>query len=172
VLTVAVACAFAHAGRYGSRAIPSGVVVDRLVLEKDAHVLSVYAGGQLLKTYRVAIGSGGAGPKQFEGDGRTPEGSYVIDARHESRRFHRFLHVSYPNRADQARYRAARARGEVPEGAGIGGAIGLHGESDQALVRALSNRIDWTAGCVALSDEEIEELYRVVADDAQIEIRP
>jgi murein L,D-transpeptidase YafK len=172
VLTVGVTCAFARDGRYASQPLPRAARVDRLVLEKDAHLLSAYDGETLLKTYRVAIGSGGAGPKRYEGDGRTPEGDYVIDSRHRSRRFHRFLHVSYPNRDDRERYRRAHRSGEIPDGVGIGGAIGIHGESDNALVRALDNRVDWTAGCIAVADEEIEELFRTVVDGARLEIRP
>lgn len=151
---------------------PSGVAIDRLVVDKSDHRLDAFASARRVARYRIAIGSGGMGPKTYEGDGRTPEGVYRIDARHRSRRFHRFLHVSYPNDDDRRRYAAARARGDVPDGAGIGGAIGIHGESDVALVRMLGSSVDWTAGCIAVRDDEIEELYRAVVPDAVLEIRP
>lgn len=173
LLAAAFACAtVAQDGRYAGVPLPAGARVDRLVADKSDHRLEAWSGDRLLKTYPIAIGAGGDGPKTYEGDGRTPEGRYRIDSRHRSRRFHRFLHVSYPNAEDRRRYRRARARGEVPEGAGIGSAIGIHGESDDAFVRMLGSSVDWTAGCIAVSDEAIEELYRVVVPNAVIEIRP
>ncbi len=129
--------------------------IDRLVVYKGEHRLEAYSGSTLVRTYRIAIGSGGAGPKRYEGDGRTPEGVYRIDRRHQSRLYHRFLHVSYPNDDDRRRYRELKERGEVdPE------------------VRPLGRSVDWTAGCIAVSDAEIEELYRAVVRNAVIEIRP
>jgi len=150
--------------------LTQGVRVDRLVLYKGAHRLEAYAGDTLLRTYAVAIGVGGAGDKQYEGDNRTPEGTYRIDSRHRSREFHRFLHVSYPNRDDRRRYRAARQAGEVPEGRGIGSAIGIHGTPTDFF--GLRSAFDWTAGCIAVSNDEAEELFRAVRDDAVIEIHP
>lgn len=150
--------------------LPPRVRVDRLIVYKADNRMEAYAGDTLLRTYRASVGVGGAGDKQFEGDGRTPEGTYRIDSRHRSRQFHRFLHVSYPNRDDRRRYRAARRSGDVPEGRGIGGDIGIHGTPTGLL--GLRDLFDWTAGCIAVSNEEAEELYRAVQDDAVIEIRP
>jgi murein L,D-transpeptidase YafK len=144
-----------------------------LVVYKGAHRLEVYEGAVLAKTYRIAIGAGGAGPKRWEGDQRTPEGVYRIASRHRSRQFHRFLNVSYPNVQDRKRYRELEERGEIPEGRGIGGAIGIHGEPSDvfgSIAEALG--LDWTAGCIAVSNDEIEELYRVVIPNAVVEIRP
>lgn len=152
--------------------LPLGARVDRLVAHKGAHRLEAYAGDRLLATYRIAIGAGGGGPKRWEGDRRTPEGVYRIDRRHPSRRYHRFLHVSYPSDEDRRRYDALRARGEVPEGTGIGGDIGVHGEPRGEELHRLDLSSDWTEGCIAVSDPEIEELYEAVVRDAVIEIRP
>ena len=152
--------------------LPASTRIDRLVVFKGDHRLEAWSGERLVRTYRIAIGGGDAGPKRYEGDRRTPEGVYRIDRRHRSRRFHRFLHVSYPNDEDRRRYAALRERGEVPEGAGIGGDIGIHGESAVAAVRALANRVAWTDGCIAVTDAEIEELYRAVIPNATLEIRP
>ena len=119
------------------------------------------------------FGQGGLGPKRWEGDLRTPEGSYRIDRRHRSRQFLRFLHVSYPNREDRRRYRRLSAEGTVPEGAGIGSAIGVHGQPQMAmggLVGVLG--LNWTAGCIAVRDREILDLYRAVVPNARIEITP
>ncbi len=154
-----------------TRPLPDGAQVDRMVVDKSARTLEAYDGDRLLKRYRVALGIGGAGPKVFEGDAHTPEGEYRIDRRHASRAYHRFLHVSYPNAEDRQRHREARARGEVPEGRGIGGDIGVHGEPDGFAGLGVNN-VDWTAGCIALDNAEIEELYRAVQPSAVLIIQP
>ncbi|HEY8428889.1 MAG TPA: L,D-transpeptidase family protein [Sandaracinaceae bacterium] len=169
---VALVAAVAASAAQDREPLPASTRIDRLVAYKTAHRLEAWSEGRLVRTYRIAIGAGGAGPKRYEGDRRTPEGVYRIDRRHRSRRFHRFLHVSYPNDEDRRRYAELRARGEVPEGAGIGGDIGIHGESDDPAVRALGNRVDWTDGCIAVTDAEIEELYRAVVPNAILEIHP
>lgn len=158
-------------GRGGAPALPRNSV-DHLEVWKDEHELRAFSRGRLVRTYRVAIGGGEAGPKTHEGDRRTPEGRYTIDSRHRSQRFHRFLHISYPNGEDRERYRDARRAGAVPNGPGIGGVVGIHGESDRRGVRMFRNRIDWTLGCIAVSDEEVEELYGAVRAGASIEIYP
>ncbi|NIS34810.1 MAG: L,D-transpeptidase family protein [Actinobacteria bacterium] len=166
---VGIACgALANGGRHPD-GLPPRVRVDRLVVYKGEGRMEAYAGETLLRTYRVAVGSGGEGDKRYEGDLHTPEGTYRIDSRHHSRDYHRFLHVSYPNREDRRRYRAARRAGEIPEGRGIGGDIGIHGTPTGIPGLAL---FDWTAGCIAVTNDEAEELYRAVRDDAVIEINP
>ena len=148
--------------------------VDRLVVDKSERTLVAYDANREVARYRIAIGFGGAGPKRFEGDGRTPEGTYRIDRRHVSRDFHRFLHVSYPNADDRERYRELVRAGEVPldaEGApvGIGGAIGVHGTGGHDWVPVGMRS---TLGCVMVDDDEAAALYDAVIDDAVIEIRP
>lgn len=173
-LVICLAEAASSAESEGPRGggLPRGARVDRLVAHKGAHRLEAYAGDRLLATYRIAIGAGGAGPKRWEGDRRTPEGVYRIDRRHQSRRYHRFLHVSYPNDDDRRRYEALAARGEVPDGKGIGGDIGVHGAARGEELRRIDASSDWTEGCIAVSDSEIEALYEAVVRDAVIEIRP
>ena len=153
--------------------LPPGQRIDRLVVEKGNHRLLAYRNGALVREYPVGIGSGGLGPKRWEGDLHTPEGRYTIDRRHRSRAYLRFLHVSYPNREDRARYRQLRADGVVPEGAGIGSAIGIHGQP-QGLGRGLAGALglNWTAGCIAVRDAAILDLYRAVVPDARLEITP
>lgn len=154
-----------------ARPLPTGQKVDRLRILKGRHRLEAWAGKRLLKVYSVAIGRGGAGPKRYEGDGKTPEGRYVIDRRHRSRRFYLFLHVSYPSPRDRAAFRAARRAGKLPRGARIGGAIGIHGEK-RGWKWLPHKWLDWTRGCIALDDDEIEELYRAVVKGASVEILP
>jgi murein L,D-transpeptidase YafK len=158
------------AARADEAPLPAGAI-DRIVIKKAAHVLEAWSGERLLRTYRVAIGSGGAGAKRTEGDGRTPEGRYRVDRRHRSRAFHRFLHVSYPNADDVRAFREAVRAGRVPRGARIGGDIGIHGEA-RGWEGAPHKFVDWTAGCVALDNDEIEELFAAARPGAQVEIVP
>ena len=121
--------------------------------------------GRVLKTYRVQLGSHPIGAKEREGDGKTPEGIYRIDSRNANSHFHRALHVSYPNAADIAR---ARRLGVSP-----GGAIMIHGMPNRwRLLGWAIQQTDWTAGCIAVSDEEIEEIWRMVRNGTIVEIRP
>ena len=118
-----------------------------LILKKD-HVMELMAGGKVIRTYKVALGQGGLAPKQREGDGRTPEGRYTIDAKFEHSAYHKALHVSYPDAAD--RKRAARL------GVSPGGAIMIHGlPNGKGWVGAVHRTYDWTLGCIAVTDQEI-----------------
>jgi len=135
-----------------------------LILKKD-HVLQLLAGGKVIRTYKVALGRGGLAPKKREGDARTPEGRYVIDSRNADSRYHRALHVSYPSAED--RIRAARL--SVPPG----GAIMIHGLPNGMGWLGASHRLyDWTLGCIAVTDEEIDEIWTLVPVGTPVEIRP
>lgn len=171
VLTLILTCSSGSGAPYDGRSLPQKARIDRLVLYKARHRLEAWAGKRLLKTYSVSIGKGGAGPKRHEGDDRTPEGTYRIDRRYHSKTYHRFLHISYPNERDRAAYAKLRKQGRIPKGKGIGGAIGIHGEKKG--FRLLPHKwIDWTRGCVAVDDEESEELYRAVVRRAVVLIHP
>ena len=135
-----------------------------LILKKD-HVLELLAGGKMIRTYKVALGRGGLAPKEREGDGRTPEGHYVIDARNADSHYHRALHVSYPNAED--RMRAAKL------GVSPGGAIMIHGlPNGMEWVGAVHRLYDWTLGCIAVTDDEIDEIWKLVPVGTPVEIRP
>ncbi len=139
--------------------------VDRILVLKRKHQLLLLSGDQIVKTYSVALGIGGLKPKRREGDHRTPEGHYVIDARNPASRFHLGLHISYPSRADKAR---ARRRGVRP-----GGDIMIHGLGEEfSWLGAKHHLYDWTDGCIAVTDTEIEEIWRLVPNGTPIEIRP
>ena len=138
---------------------------DRILVEKSRHRLTLFSGGRVLRRYRVALGVGGLRPKRRQGDARVPEGHYVIDWRNPSSAYHLALHISYPDAADAA---AAAARDDNP-----GGDIMIHGlPNGFGAVGALHRRLDWTAGCIAVTDREIEEIWQAVADGTPIEIRP
>jgi murein L,D-transpeptidase YafK len=144
--------------------LPSGARADLIVIEKDAHRLTLYAHGRKLRSYVVSLGTGGTEAKTQAGDGRTPEGHYEID-RHEAQSdFYRALHISYPSAIDR---KVARARGVAP-----GGAIMIHGlRNHTGWIGGWQRLIDWTDGCIALTDGEMDELWRVVPNGTPVEIR-
>ncbi|MEP7126461.1 MAG: L,D-transpeptidase family protein [Byssovorax sp.] len=142
--------------------------VDEIVIDKQDHRLQLRAKGREVKTYRVAIGSGGAGPKRMEGDNVTPVGTYHVTGRIKGL-FHNFLVVSYPNDEDRARFAELKKRGEVPAGHGVGNGIGIHG-TGHADWNGVHKEHDWTFGCVALDDDEIDEVASVVKDGTRIVI--
>ena len=152
-------------GQTRGQSLPPGTVADRLVVHKAARTLSVYSEERLLKTYKIALGRNPQGHKQQEGDGRTPEGNYVIDSRKADSAFHRALHISYPNAQDRRR---ARRLGVSP-----GGALMIHGlPNGMASIGAAHATRDWTEGCIAVTNPEIEEIWRVVPNGTRIEIKP
>ena len=145
--------------------LPGEQLADRVIVVKSAHTLTLYSRGQILKSYKVALGRGPAGPKDHQGDHKTPEGEYVLDAKNAQSRFHLALHVSYPNAAD--RQRAQK------EGRDHGGAIMVHGVAwGFDWIGSLEHQIDWTDGCIAVSTSEIEEIWRLVPIGTPIEIKP
>ncbi|BCS55433.1 hypothetical protein GSbR_00350 [Geobacter sp. SVR] len=139
--------------------------VDRILIEKNERRLTLLAKGEALKTYRIALGGNPVGPKERQGDNKTPEGIYVIDARNKDSGYHLSLHISYPNEKDRKR---ARALGVSP-----GGDVMIHGiKNGFSWVGNAHAEVDWTKGCIAVSDEEIEEIARVAPSGTIVEIRP
>lgn len=129
-----------------------GPPVTQLQVFKAKRRLYVISGQEVIKTYRIALGGNTEGPKQWEGDGRTPEGPYMIDFRNANSAFHLSLRISYPNANDVA---TAKAMGRKP-----GGDIFIHGGGGGAILPWF--RRDWTAGCIAVKDHEIEEIFAMV----------
>jgi murein L,D-transpeptidase YafK len=139
--------------------------VDLVLVEKAAHRLSLLSGGTAVRTYSIALGSEPVGPKIREGDDRTPEGSYVVDGRNYHSAYHLALHLSYPNAVDRAR---AAALGVEP-----GGDIMIHGlPNGFGWLGPTHREHDWTRGCIAVTDSEIEEIASLVPDGTPVEIRP
>jgi murein L,D-transpeptidase YafK len=127
--------------------------------------MELYQNGKLLKTYKVALGGNPVGPKTRQGDHRTPEGAYRIDAKNSHSHYHLALHVSYPNADDRARATKLKAS--------PGGDIMVHGLPYQfAYLGALHRQTDWTDGCVAVTNAEIEEIWKMVPVGTTIEIKP
>ena len=141
----------------------AGGPVDLIRVDKSAHLMSVYREGKLVREFRVALGSGGLGPKQQQGDGRVPEGSYRITAHNPNSSYHLSLRIGYPT-AEQAA--AAAARGIDP-----GGDVMIHGlPNGRGWIGSRHTKVDWTAGCVAVTDREMDWLYKAVADGTPVEI--
>lgn len=137
--------------------------IDRIVVEKAARRMTVYRDGQALRVYRVALGFAPEGDKQRQGDGRTPEGIFTIDRRNAASAYHLSLGIDYPRPQDRAR---AAAGGYSP-----GGDIFFHGQPNGRKGQP-TLRQDWTAGCIALTDAEIAELWDATPIGTGVEIRP
>lgn len=138
---------------------------DRIIVHKKAHTMELLHGGQVIKTYKIALGRNPVGPKQREGDFRTPEGVYVIDSRNAKSQYHRSMHISYPNATDRER---ARKHHVSP-----GGDVMIHGlPNGYGYLGAAHRRWDWTYGCIAVTDEEIDEIWKLVDNGTPIEILP
>ena len=156
----------AYAGGYTAQgATPLTAKADRVLVLKQRHVLQLLRFGRVLKEYKVALGGSPVGPKSQQGDHKTPEGLYTLDSRNAKSQYYRSLHISYPRPEQRA---AARKRGVSP-----GGDVFVHGlPSRYRKVGAAHRLYDWTDGCIAVTDEEMGEIWESVADGTPIEIRP
>jgi murein L,D-transpeptidase YafK len=145
--------------------LPREAVADRVVVEKAARRLTLFRNGRPLKTYSVALGRAPSGPKEYEGDQRTPEGIYTIDFHKPDSDYHLALHISYPDQHDIDRAAA--------QGLSAGSDIMIHGlPNGRGWIGRFHHRSDWTAGCIAVADFEIAEIYRSVPDGTPVELRP
>ena len=159
---VALLLTAVHAATPTAPALPQ---VDRIVVEKQQRQLILFHRGEAIKTYRIALGPHPVGAKEEAGDGRTPEGQYIIDGRNAGSAFHKSLHISYPNAEDRAR---AAAKGVSP-----GGNIMIHGLAAGLGWLGPTHRFfNWTNGCVAVTNSEIDEIWKLVPDGTPVEIVP
>lgn len=141
----------------------NGPEVTRVQVLKGARQMYLLHNSTILETYDVRLGFTAAGPKQFRGDGKTPEGAYLIDRRNPRSSFHLSLGISYPNEADRA---FAASMGKDP-----GGDIFIHGAPNTSNDRRRARRNpDWTAGCIAVKDREMEDVFAMVAVGTPIDI--
>lgn len=145
--------------------LPPAIVADRIVVNKQERELLLIAGEKTLKRYQIALGGHPQGHKTQQGDQRTPEGSYHITARNPHSAYHLALRINYPNRHDQMQ--------AVHRGVSPGGDIMIHGlPNGLGWIGRLHRWIDWTAGCIAVTNAEIEEIWQAVPDNTPIEIKP
>jgi murein L,D-transpeptidase YafK len=148
--------------------IPGGGPIglaDSIVIEKKAHRMTLYHMGRPMRTYLVALGGQPVGDKLSAGDRRTPEGVFSIEGRNPYSDYHLSLRISYPDAAHRLR---AEALGVSP-----GNNIMIHGlPNGKGRVGAYHRTVDWTNGCIALTDEEIEEIWSVVPIGTPVHIKP
>ena len=157
----AVLCGLVVAQAGGTAALRA----DRVLVLKKEHTLQLLSQGKVIKTYKVALGGDPVGPKTRQGDHKTPEGVYALDFRNAHSQFYKSIHISYPNERDRAAARKKRVS--------AGGDVFVHGlPNGYGAVGAAHRLKDWTDGCVAVTDEEIDEIWRAVPDGTPIEIRP
>lgn len=165
--SVAAAMLAGAALLHGSPSAGAGEVLkaDKIVVVKSERRLYLLHGGEIIKSYRVALGRQPKGTKIYEGDGRTPEGVYRVAAFNPDSRFYRSIRVSYPNEADLARARAL--------GQSVGGNIMIHGLAPERRQFGSDHWLyNWTSGCIAVTDKEIDEIWQRVELGTPIEIRP
>jgi murein L,D-transpeptidase YafK len=144
---------------------PPAKKADLIIIEKSARTMKLMQGNNALKTYKVALSHTPSGAKEREGDHKVPEGRYVIDFKNPHSHFHLALHVSYPSVADQERARKLRVE--------PGGNIEIHGLGNNlGWVGSLQRQVDWTDGCIAVTNSEIEEIWPLVHVGTPLEIRP
>ncbi len=144
---------------------PATPRIDKVLILKKDRKLLLLSGDKEVRSYRVALGGEPVGPKTYRGDNRTPEGLYMIDGRNGGSHYHRSLHVSYPNAQDRAR---AKKLGKDP-----GGDVFIHGlPNGQGWIGKAHVLHDWTLGCIAVTDDEIDEIWKLVPNGTVVEIRP
>lgn len=157
-----------HSAAENARLMSTPDIVDQVVISKKLRQLYLIKDSKVLKSYDVAFGLDPKGHKQFEGDNKTPEGFYYVESRNPKSSYNLALRVSYPNAEDT---RKARAAGKSP-----GGDIMIHGfpnnPKERAAMLKKHPKIDWTQGCIAVTDYEISEIYNLVPISAPIEICP
>lgn len=148
-------------------AVTTSPYVDRVLVKKSERSMELYKDGAVYRTYRVSLGDQPRGHKFQEGDERTPEGNYVLDWRNPNSSYHKSIHVSYPNDLDRT---VARSVGVSP-----GGMIMIHGLPNWLSSPRLAEeyrRRDWTNGCIAVGNKEMDEIWRLVRDGTPITILP
>jgi murein L,D-transpeptidase YafK len=156
---------FFQMGRQAPPLAPPQQLADLIRVDKTSRTLTLLRGPAVIRTYPMSLGRAPSGHKLQEGDGRTPEGRYSIDSRNSRSRFHLALHISYPNGEDRA---GAQRRGVSP-----GGDIMIHGlPNGISWLGKLHLQRDWTDGCIAVTNQEMDEIWSLVATGTQVEILP
>jgi murein L,D-transpeptidase YafK len=146
---------------------PAALAADRVIVKKSERKMQLIKAGQVVREYRVNLGDNPYGHKERQGDERTPEGDYVLDWRNPNSLYHRSIHISYPNAEDRS---LAQAKGVDP-----GGMVMIHGRPnyiDSPRILAEYDNRDWTNGCIAVKNAEMDEIWRAVRDGTPIRILP
>jgi murein L,D-transpeptidase YafK len=138
---------------------------DHVVVEKSKHLLSLFKSNQRIATYHIELGSNPIGPKQRENDGKTPEGNYILDIKKADSAFYKAIHISYPSTKDLENAHKL--------GVSAGGDIMIHGQKNGfGWASALTQKFNWTKGCIALNDKDMNDVWTSVDAGTTIEIKP
>jgi len=139
--------------------------IDSVEVFKSKREMVIFSNGNKLKTYNISLGTEPEGPKQFEGDKKTPEGKYIFDRKNTATGYHLSIHISYPNEQDKIK---AASFGKAP-----GSDIMLHGIPNNAdLIESYYENNDWTHGCIAVNNNDMDELWRVIDVGTPVIIYP
>lgn len=145
--------------------LPSDIQIDGIVVYKSKRQLLAYSNSHLVRTYVISLGRQPVGAKEFEGDKKTPEGFYFISGKNPNSGYHKNLGISYPNKNDIEK---AKLLGKA-----TGGDIKIHGLRNRTgFIGKFQRWYDWTFGCIAMTNQEIDELYKAVEIGTKIEIKP
>lgn len=144
-------------------AMASHIIIDKVLVDKAARQLQLLSAGEVIKTYHIALGGNPVGHKRQQGDERTPSGTYTLDYKNEKSKFYRSIHISYPNATDKARAKSL--------GVNAGGDIMIHGQKNGlGHLAAITQKRDWTEGCIAVTNDEMDEIMAAVEIGTPIEI--
>jgi murein L,D-transpeptidase YafK len=150
---------------FPEKSLPANTTIDQLEVHKSERKMFAYSHGSLVRTYVISLGKNPTGNKQAEGDGKTPEGNYTIDSKNAHSDFYRNLGISFPNRSDLLR---AKNTGLLP-----GGDIKIHGlRNGLGFIGKFQRWYNWTSGCIAVTDAEMDELFDHVPVGTPIVIKP
>lgn len=150
---------------YPETKVPADTQIDKLIVYKSKRQMFAYSDGKIVKTYKISLGKQPIGHKEIEGDKKTPEGIYFINDKNPKSGYYKNLGISYPNENDVEHAKSL--------GKSAGGDVKIHGlRNGIGFIGKFQRWHDWTAGCVALTNREIDELYNYVKIGAQIEIKP
>ncbi len=164
-MCVLVSVASGLPGVQGSARASDFPIADKVLVEKADRKLHLLKGGVAIRSFDIALGIRPVGDKEREGDFKTPEGNYLLDARNPDSEYFLAIHVSYPDSLDRAE---ARKNGVDP-----GGAIMIHGQpNDPTRSEAYYRTQDWTNGCIAVSNSDMIDIWLMTAENTPIEIRP
>ena len=163
ILTITVIGFFAYS--QADKPLDKSVTIDKIVVEKGKRRMNLYSNDKFIKTYKISLGRNSKGDKEFAGDKKTPEGQYVINDKNPYSGYYKNLGISYPNRHD---IEQAETFGKKP-----GRHIKIHGlKNGLGWIGKAHLLMDWTAGCIALTNKEIDELYEVIKIGTRIDIKP
>ena len=150
---------------YPEKKMAAKTQIDSLIVYKSKHEMLAYSSGHLIKTYRISMGKNTKGHKEFEGDEKTPEGIYFINSKNTNTKYYKNLSISYPNQTDA---KNAKRLSKSP-----GGNIKIHGlRNGLGFIGKYQRWYDWTAGCIALTNDEMDEIYPAIPIGTKIKIYP